>query len=382
MKTISRRIATVRLFNPRNLGWWAWMVPSLAGLVVFGVMLSPAFGRYPMTAVTGVALSVPYLLLWWFALHAMQIVTRIGTSGQIAAIVWGGGAAVGVYALPANGAIMEFLGQAFGVNFSNDWGAAIAAPLTEETGKALGVIAVMIAAKSWLRTPMDGLIIGGFVGLGFTLSENFLYGFNITSMNFGENPAVSTLVVYLLRAGLFFPISHVIFTALAGAGLGYLMGRPVSRNGWWAALCLFAAYGLHFLWNSPLLGNWILRFAVVGAVPLITWMFVHFARRAEHRWYLSAIAVEVQRGSVPAAYAGVVGGTLIKRLRYRSAVGRTYGPMGRTFQRELEGLLVDLADASDAGDEADAQRLRQLLAHRLQPQVAPQVQAQPPTTTP
>lgn len=368
MKTISRRIGTVRAFNPRNLGWWAWVVPSLAGLVLFGIMLIPAFELYPLTAAVGVAMTVPYLLLWWFALQAMQIVTRIGTSGQIAAILWGGGAAVGIYALPANGAIIEFLGQAFGVHFSNDWGAAIAAPFTEETGKALGVLAVMVAAKSWLRTPMDGMLVGGFVGLGFTVSENFLYGFNITSMNFGENPAVSTLVVYLLRAGLFFPISHVIFTALAGAGVGYLLGRRAGRNGWWALLCFVAAYGLHFLWNSPLLGNWIVRFAVVGAVPFVTWLFVHFARRAEHRWYRAAIAPEVQRGTVPARYAGMIGGTLIKRLRYRSGVGRIYGPVGRRFQRELEGMLVDLADASDAGDETDVHRLRAQVAQRILPQ--------------
>ncbi len=372
MKTISRRIGRVRAFNPRNLGWWAWAVPSVAGLVIFLVMLWPAFGRYPLTAVTGLALSVPYLILWWFALQAMQIVTRIGTSGQIAAILWGGGAAVGVYALPANSAIIEFLGQAFGVDFSTDWGAAIAAPLTEETGKALGVLAVIIAAKSWLRTPMDGLLVGGFVGLGFTLSENFLYGFNITSMNFGENPAVSTAAVFFLRAGLFFPISHVVFTALAGAGIGFLMGRRAGRNGWWALLCFVAAYGLHFLWNSPLLGNWIARFVVAGVVPFVMWLVVHLARRAEHRWYLAAIAPEVHSGAVPAQYVGVVGGTLIKRLRYRNGVGRVYGPLGRRFQVELEGLLVDLADASDATDPAEVQRLRALVAHRLLPAQAPQ----------
>ena len=379
MKTISRRIGRVRAFNPRNLGWWAWAVPSVAGLVIFLVMLWPAFGRYPLTAVTGLALSVPYLILWWFALQAMQIVTRIGTSGQIAAILWGGGAAVGVYALPANSAIIEFLGQAFGVDFSTDWGAAIAAPLTEETGKALGVLAVIIAAKSWLRTPMDGLLVGGFVGLGFTLSENFLYGFNITSMNFGENPAVSTAAVFFLRAGLFFPISHVVFTALAGAGIGFLMGRRAGRNGWWALLCFVAAYGLHFLWNSPLLGNWIARFVVAGVVPFVMWLVVHLARRAEHRWYLAAIAPEVHSGAVPAQYVGVVGGTLIQRLRYRSGVGRVYGPLGRRFQVELEGLLVDLADASDAADPAEVQRLRALVAHRLLPAQAPQSAL---TTTP
>ena len=372
MKTISRRIGRVRAFNPLNLGWWAWAVPSVAGLVIFLVMLWPAFGRYPLTAVTGLALSAPYLILWWFALQAMQIVTRIGTPGQIAAILWGGGAAVGVYALPANGAIIEFLGQAFGVHFSTDWGAAIAAPFTEETGKALGVVAVMIAAKSWLRTPMDGLLVGGFVGLGFTLSENFLYGFNITSMNFGENPAVSTAAVFFLRAGLFFPISHVVFTALAGAGIGFLMGRRAGRNGWWALLCFVAAYGLHFLWNSPLLGNWIARFAVAGVVPFVMWLVVHLARRAEHRWYLAAIAPEVHSGAVPAQYVGVVGGTLIKRLRYRSGVGRVYGPLGRRFQVELEGLLVDLANASDATDPAEVERLRALIAHRLLPAQEPQ----------
>ncbi len=367
MKTISRRIATVRAFNPRNLGWWVWAVPSVAGLVTFLILLWPAMGRYPLSGLTGLVLSVPYLVLWWFALRAMQIVTRIGRSGQWAAIFWGGGAAVGVYALPANGAIIEALGQTFGIDLANDWGAALAAPFTEETGKVLGVLAVLVAAKSWMRTPMDGLLIGGYVGLGFTLSENFLYGFNITVMNFGESPAVSTLVVYILRAGFFFPISHTIFTALAGAGIGFLLARPVARNGWLALLCLTAAYGTHFLWNSPLLSNLPLRFLVAAAVPFVMWLGVHVARKAEYRWYLAALLPEVQLNPSLGRYVGVVRPTLIQRLKYRSGVGRHFGTLGKQFQRELEGLLVDLADARDAGDEAEAARLRALVAQRVLP---------------
>lgn len=381
MKSISRIIMPVRWWDPRNVGWWVLALLGIGGLVWAVIELAPAMAMFPAAAVVGIVLSVPFALIWWFGLRSMQITTRIGTPAQVWAILWGGGAAAGIYALPANGAIMDSLGRGVDVYFASDWGAAIAAPITEETGKLLGVVAVVLAARSWLRTPMDGLLIGGFVGLGFCLTENYLYGFNITYMNFGESPAISTLVIFILRAGIFFPISHAIFTGFAGAALGFFFARPAARRPLFGVVAILFAYGTHFLWNSPLLQNWLLRFAVVGVVPLLMWLIVHLARRAEFSWYLAAGGPAVSASGVDPAYVHAVKPTLVQRLKYRSQVARTYGPAARKDQVVLEGILVDLADASDARDAEGVQALEARLRDHLAPKAASEAVAQPVQAT-
>jgi hypothetical protein len=70
-------------------------------------------------------------------------------------------------------------------------------------------------------------------------------------MSFGESQPVATLAIYFVRTVLFWPISHAIFTGLAGAALGFALGRPGSRSPLWAALCLLGAYGIRRVVSSP-----------------------------------------------------------------------------------------------------------------------------------
>lgn len=358
MKEITRRSATVRWWDPRNPMWWFMAVAIVGGVYVLVDGLAHAVSLYPLTGVLALVLSVPMFVLVWFLVRGMQIVTRVGKSAAIAAVVWGGIVATGVYAINANGAIIQLLAQHVSLDFANAWGAAIAAPITEETGKLLGVVAVVVAARSWLRGPMDGLLIGALVGLGFALTENALYAFNVTSMSFGESQAVATLAIYFMRTLLFWPISHAIFTGLAGAGLGFLLGRPAARSRLWGVLCLAGAWGLHFAWNSPLLPGLLARMAFATLVPFVLWAVIHRARRSEAAWVRVALVDDVAAGTVPSAWASGLAGTLRGRRRTRKELVRLYGPAAKPAQRSLEGLLVDLADAIDAGDDADAAQLR------------------------
>jgi RsiW-degrading membrane proteinase PrsW (M82 family) len=352
MKEIARRSATVRLWNPGNPGWWLLVVFIAAGAWVLVTGLGPAFQRFAVTGALAVLCSVPMFVLVWFLVKGMQIVTRPARSAALAAVIWGAVVATGVFALNANGAIILLLAQHVSLDFANEWGAAIAAPLTEETGKLLGVVAVILAARSWLRTAMDGLLLGALVGLGFLLTENVIYAFNITTMSFGESQPIATLVTYLLRTGLFWPVSHAIFTAFTGAALGFLFGRPAARRYGWGLLCLALAYGVHFFWNSPVLPGILSRMAFATCIPFLLWLVIHLARRAEHAWVATVLNGEVEAGTLPREWAEGLGGTLRARRRRRREAVRAYGPAAKPVQRAHEALLVDLADAVDAGDQA------------------------------
>ena len=61
---------------------------------------------------------------------------------------------------------------------------------------------------------------------------------------------------------------------------------------------------------------------------------------------------EVEAGTLPREWAEGLGGTLRARRRRRREAVRVYGPAAKQVQRAHEALLVDLADAVDAGDQA------------------------------
>jgi len=365
VKELSRRRFAVRL-NPRRPGVWLLAVALVAGVVILVHGMWPGVQRWPIAVVMAVILSVPLAALWLFALRLPQLWARIARSGAASAMLWGAFVATCVYAINANGAIITLVGQNVGVHFAIDWGAAIAAPLTEETGKAFGIIAVLLASGQRLRTPMDGALLGGLVGLGFTVTEDILYSVNIAQLNLGENQWLSTVAIYFLRAGLFGLVSHVLMSAAVGAGLGYLMsgkvatgpgGVPVRLRRPLLGISLIGlGYLLHFTWNSPIeIGP---RFVYQAIVPLLAWWVLWGIRRAEARWFRATLMAPGALDDLPPEWIDAVKHSWFARRRYRAGIVRTYGPVAGTLQRQLEASLSDLADAVNSGDQADAERLR------------------------
>jgi hypothetical protein len=75
-----------------------------------------------------------------------------------------------------------------------------------------------LASMLWLKEldgPLDGVVFGGVVGLGFTLTEDVLYlASAMTEQGFGAFGAV--FVIRTVLAGL----GHATFTAVTGLGIG------------------------------------------------------------------------------------------------------------------------------------------------------------------
>ena len=371
MKHLTRRRFPVPVFAPRRLGWWLLVLSSIGGLAVFALAIADSIPVFPYAFVTALVLSVPLVGAWMLLLRIPQLWARISTSGAVAAMLWGGGAAVGLYALPANGAILELLAQYRGVEFASTWGAAIAAPLTEETAKAFAVGLVVLASGQRLRTPMDAALIAGYSAVGFTATEDILYSLNVAWLNLGEGPVVSTLVIYLVRAVIFGLVAHVVFSALVGAGIGWIslgkgLGLGAARIP--AGLAMIGAgYGLHWLWNSPILVELWARFAYVFAVPFLMWWLLYAVRKLEHAWFERTLAEPgVMRGLDP-ALPGIVKRSWFARHRYRGDVAKAWGWQAREYQIQAEALLTDLADAASAGDQRAVERFRGELILRSHP---------------
>src|SRR4051812_12607132 len=99
----------------------------------------------------------------------------------ICAFIWGalfatlgGGTSSAIVEAIVKGAT----GAADGDSGIEAFGATVLAPVFEEGFKGIGVAIIAMASAMGLKEldgPLDGVIYGGIVGLGFTLTEDILY---------------------------------------------------------------------------------------------------------------------------------------------------------------------------------------------------------------
>ena len=367
MKELTRRRFAVPAFAFARVSWWMLVVILALGLAFYVGALWDGIVTFPAVGVLGVVLATPLGIAWWWLLRLPQLWVRIRRSTAWVAFGWGAVVATGIYALPSNSALITILGQRVGIDFAQAWGPALAAPLTEEVGKAFAIAMILAVTREKLRTPMDGALIAGFAGLGFTLTEDILYGFNVAYISFGENPVVSTLIVFFMRAVLFGAVSHVIFSAFVGAGVAWFVTGVGPRRVALGAVFVFIGFFMHFAWNSPWLLELWARGIYILVVPFLVWWGIHMVRGEEHRWFRRTLAAPGALGAIPPVYLDAVRPTWRQRRAYRKNVVRAFGPAALASQRRLEAELTDLADAVAMGDDADAARLRGALEARLVP---------------
>jgi RsiW-degrading membrane proteinase PrsW (M82 family) len=137
----------------------------------------------------------------------------------------------------------------------------LVAPFAEEMLKLLAVAVLLFAFRPRLRGPLDGLVMGFFVGTGFAVVENVLYVYQ------APGPAeawVSAISRTITSAG-----THGIYAGIAGAGLAFLILSRGSRGRRWgvALAALGAALLLHLLWDG--LSLWLPTFAYLAAALVL-----------------------------------------------------------------------------------------------------------------
>ena len=105
--------------------------------------------------------------------------------------------------------------------------ATFIAPLVEEPAKAIGLLAIYFFSRRRVHEthgPLSGMVYGGIIGLGFTLTEDILY-----IAGAAEQVGVAGFFgVYFLRT-LLLGLGHATFTAFTGLGFGLFV---TSTSGW------------------------------------------------------------------------------------------------------------------------------------------------------
>ena len=327
----------------RSVAFWCLIVLSAFGLWTLKKNSVPVMLSFPASAVVDVAVLVLSLAVGlWLARRIMRPVQAPPWSGTWLALMWGGLGACGV-AIVMNSLLLSAWSQALSLDTAGSWSAALTAPINEETVKAAGVALLAAVSSRLVRSAADGLVYGALIGLAFQVMENFTYGLNEIIVAGGVEPVAATVQVLWIRILLTGFGSHWAMTAVAGAGIGYLVsasGRSAARRVGVAAGCLLLAMGMHWLFDSPLLGGIagtlakpLVNFAIVMAV------YVVVRRRFRARW--NAVAdEEIAAGCLTLEEAQSLSR---RRSRRRYLQGFPFGPE-RGARERLQRLQLALLE--------------------------------------
>jgi RsiW-degrading membrane proteinase PrsW (M82 family) len=238
------------------------------------------------------------------------------------------------------------------------------APLVEESVKGLAVLAIFVLWRTEIDSPLDGIIYGAMVGMGFAMVENLYYFVTI----FAEQGAEAWGTSILLRA-IVFGLNHALFTSMTGLGIAVarLATGPALKIvapilGWSTAVFLHTIHNLTVSFDNglcflALLSDWGGIFLTVG---IIIWSLVQ-----EKSWIKAHLAEEVKLGTLTALqYERSLSRLATSQARLRqlrqSGWGR-YRASG-SFYRRCSELAYKKHHFVLFGDEKSAKLVRQLRA--------------------
>ncbi|WP_198664039.1 PrsW family intramembrane metalloprotease [Jiangella endophytica] len=345
-------------WQPHNACWWVYVALVASGLwhtwrLAAGSV--PAYGDAYTAALLGAAAFTGVFVLF---LRWADRWERTPAGLAAAAFVFGGFAATYAIALPANAAMMSLYAKIFGQGWAEDWKAGLTAPFVEETAKGIGFLLLLGLAPVVIRTVADGLIVGAYVGLGFQVLEDVLYGGNAAAEHFGADQVGSVLSTYAARMATGVS-SHALYTALFSAGLVYLIGtvaQPLRAGR--GVLLVLAALVVHGVWDSAfaLGGGTVLSLVIMAATVIFSLVALAVAIRwagRRERVYLAAILrPEVSDGVLTEAeFAAATG----YRRQRRAALRQRPRGTGRRAEKHVVRAARDLGhDLAAAGGETSA----------------------------
>lgn len=358
---------------------WVTMAVLAAGALLIGLLLLLTGG--PVAAVVTTllaAVSFPLLIAVCFWLDRYE--PEPGRY-RLAALGWGAVVAV----------ILSFVAEQvlFSLPGTSDFlDTALLAPLVEEFGKGLFLVAVVLLRRTQIHGLLDGIVYAALVGIGFAFVEDILY--YLSSLTQGGGAALT--FTFVLR-GVMSPFAHPLFTSVFGVGVGIAVSTR-SRPLRWVAPVLgyLGAVLLHGIWNGSSFwgsrGFLVAYAAVMLPLLLVVLALAIWARVREGRMLTAALQQTTALGwTRPEEIRWVA--RLQDRMSSRGYAQRVGGPAAKQALRAFQQTLTEIAflhlRALDGTAPRDLnQRMLVLLQHAadLRPWVILPPPARPPLAPP
>jgi len=339
------------LLQLRNPALWVLLWGIVAGAVRTFTFYRPGTGNYGGALAAGSVTFAIYTVAWLVFLHWLDRYTPMRPGLLAVGFIWGAFAGTLFLALTVNTALLTLYAKWFGPTWANDWSAALTAPFTEETAKAIGFVLLLGLAPKLIRSAFDGFVLGAFIGLGFEVAEDVLYVYQGASGHFGTRQVADSVQMIAARsvAGV---ASHALFSALVCCGLMWILGRdPRGRHVGKGLLLVVTAMVLHGCWDAsatigtsiggPVLGAAMTPILVVVGIAVVL-VVGRDAAVTDRGWARAILAPEVERGTLDQAELAAVAGTHRDRRHFVKAA---HGHHGRRVAKHLVAAGRDLLEA-------------------------------------
>jgi RsiW-degrading membrane proteinase PrsW (M82 family) len=199
-----------------------------------------------------------------------------------------------IFQVPLNVVIQEFAGKG-SYELMDLSGAVITAPFVEEFTK--GIFLLMMSYNKRFDGVVDGVVYGGAIGLGFGMTENFLY-----FVTYGSTPG-DWLYLVIIRT-LFSAVLHCLAQATFGAFIGYAKFKSLPMKFLLIPIGYLAAVFLHFTWNLTVSfeDTSLLGFAFLIMYFIAFFVVFQFAIYFEGKTIKKELHEESQHGIIPAEH--------------------------------------------------------------------------------
>lgn len=296
------RLVPIVLIALSVIGGIGLLIAFVVRAGALATSLAAAIALLPLLAVTAT--------FWWLDRWEPEPAWHL-----LAAFAWGAGAAA-AFALVTNTTLeAALISPLISAADAEAITVTMIAPVAEEVLKATGLVAFLVVRRRDVTSPLDGVVLAGFVGAGFAFSENIVYFLS----------AGSSLVGTFVARALASPFCHSMFTSLTGLATALALTRLRGRSAWmWATpIGVVSAICLHAAWNASAHyggGNFLLTYLVVWVPFFLGWiLLISITAAKQRRWIEVGLESYVAAGWLHASEASMVTSLAWRRLGVRQA---------------------------------------------------------------